>query len=174
MTPESGREPGAGPGYARSIERRWSELLESPVVLSPRDWSRIEDWRRRGIPLAIVVEAMVAAARPERPRRRSPRLSDVTALVEEAWSVLVEGRLASPDEAGPGLDGLDPSGLWRRRMAAAPPDSPLARLLAELIARWEAGEEPERIDAELDRRLGAAVDPALDQRARREVADQLA
>ncbi len=45
----SAREPGTA-GYARAIERLWSELLERPIVLSPRDWNLIGQWYDRGIP----------------------------------------------------------------------------------------------------------------------------
>jgi hypothetical protein len=167
--PDSGR----GVRYARAIERRWSELLDAPVVLSPRDWSRIEDWRRRGVPLAVVEEAMAAVVRPRRPRRRPPRLADVVPLVEESWSAVVEGRREPPDRVVSTRHGPEPSERWRRR-AAAEPGSALAELLAALIERWEAGEPSASIDAALDRRLPEAVEGAMVERVRRELSDELA
>ena len=51
--------------YARSIERRWSDLVERPVILSPRDWSRISRWHSWGVPLDLIDETLRSAARPD-------------------------------------------------------------------------------------------------------------
>ena len=90
--------------YARAIERRWSRLWEQPVVLSPRDWSRIARWHALGIPLEIVEDAMLAQVERARARSGAPRLSGLAPLVEQAWSVILEGR-GGAGGTGPGNGG---------------------------------------------------------------------
>lgn len=164
----SGPGSGTAARYARAIERRWSELVGKPVVLSPRDWARIERWYAQGIPLEIVDEAMVAASEREQSGERPRRLAEVVPLVEEAWAVILDGRRATRHDVGPS-PGEDPLSSWYRRKDREPVGSPLAVLLEELTRRFECGEDRHRLDAELDSRLLETVDSALRQSVQREV-----
>jgi len=166
--------PGSGKAarYARVIERRWSELLGKPIVLSPRDWARIERWHSLGVPLEIVAEAMAATSERDKAGKRPRRLADVVPLVEEAWTVILDGRRARTGVVEPSPE-ADPLSLWRRRKAREPSGSPLAALLDELTGRAECGEDRRELDEELDRRLVETVDPALRESVQREVAGEL-
>jgi len=148
--------------YARSIERRWSELVDRPVVLSPRDWSRISRWFSWGVPLDLIEESLRSAVRPE--RGREPRgLAQLAPAIEEAWTVILQGRIARhPAELGSIPD--DPRAAWSSRILEEPPESPLARTLTELLARQDRGEDPDVLDGELDRRLPEIVPAELVER----------
>ena len=145
--------------YARTIERRWSDVVDRPVVLSPRDWSRISRWYLWGVPLDLIVETRRSATRPE--RGRAPRsLAQLAPAIEEAWTVIVQGRIAEhPTELG--SMPADPRAAWSSRILEEPPDSPLARTLTDLLARLDRGDDPDVLDGELDRRLPEIVPAEL-------------
>jgi len=159
--------------YARAIEQRWSAVLDEAVVLSRRDWSRIEQWYALGIPLGLIDEVIAEAAMPNRRGNRPRRLSDLAGHVEQAWAVVVEGRIATEGSTlAPGS--VDPATCWEGRIEDEPAGSALAGLLEELLSRYRAGEAPSIVDEELDRRLGSAVDPLTDATVDREVERELA
>ena len=159
--------------YARRIERRWCELLEQPVVLSPRDWSILNEWHERGIPLQIVVEAMQTTIERSRSRGRAPRtsLSSLSQTVEGAWGAIVDGKRGRPAMLG---EAATPSAAdsWRRR-ADTEGGSALGTLLADLLRRLDQGADPVALDAELDRRLTEVTDPDLRRRIEHEIEQQL-
>jgi hypothetical protein len=170
-------DEGAGSGlsqtrYARTIERRWSELQEEPRVLSRRDWDRIDRWYELGIPLQLIEEAMVEAAEEGRAARRAPRLSELSSGIEQAWEGIVQGRRKDLLEAPAGAD--EPLDRWRSRLEAAEAGSPLRRLLGELLDRRSRGATAAELDSELDRRLLEAVPPELAKAVEAELADELA
>lgn len=156
--------------YARSIEQGWERLCGRAVILSRRDWELVRAWYERGIPLQIVEEAIDAAAeRRARGRTREagpPRgLSYIAAAVEEAWNVVLEGRLGEPgperSESEQTESGIE---AWRRRLGSEPPGTPLRDLLQQLIA------DHGRANAdELDARLDGAIVKAAPAAERREV-----
>ena len=159
--------------YARAIEQRWSRVLDEALVLSRRDWSRIEDWYAAAIPLGLIDEVIAEAATPDRRGKRPRRLSDLAGRVEQAWAVVVEGRVAA-DGSTTGPVSFDPTACWDRRIEGEPVGSALAGLLEELLSRFRAGEAPSLVDDELDRRLDAVVDPLTDEAVEREVDRELA
>lgn len=148
--------------YARRIERRWSELLEQPLIFSPRDWSIVSAWHARGVALEIVCEAMEAAIERARARGRPPRagLAYLAPAVDEAWASVVSGRLGVEHDAPAEHAPAPARDAWRRRIAAEPA-SPLAGLLSALLTRLEAGEPGARLDRELDDRLPEVGPAAL-------------
>jgi hypothetical protein len=155
--------------YAREIERHWNALMDGPVVLSPRDWERIRDWHERGIPMQIVREAMDSVAE-RRTRARAPRgLGRVASAVEEAWRVVLDGRLA-PDlpeadrtEAGrPAIDS------WRDALANAESGSRLARLITSAIDDLERGKRASEVERRIDDELPRAVPESTLRTAYRE------
>jgi hypothetical protein len=158
--------------YARAIERRWSRLWEQPVVLSPRDWSRIARWHALGIPLAIVEDAMQDEAERTRSRARPRRLASLAPLVEEAWAVVLAGRHdATPTEAT--HSPMPTAERWRACADREPAGSSVAELLCGLLDRLQAGESGESLDHELDRRLTLAVEPTLREQVLEEVTRKL-
>ena len=167
-----------GPGaYARAIEHCWSGAVGRPVVLSPREWALVSDWYERSIPLAIVEEAIQQTV-VDKTRRgaTTPRgLGYIAPAVEEAWSVVIDGRrvevASSSSSAVPG----DRAALarWRRRMAGEPAESPLRVLLHGLLEQYASGAVPEEIDRRLASELTAAVSEELLHSTRTEVERQL-
>jgi len=146
--------------YARSIERHWSDLVDRPVILSPRDWSRISRWYSWGVPLDLIDETLRRAAGPKRGGRELRGLADLAPAIEEAWGVILQGRLSRhPAGVGPIPD--NPRAAWSRCILDQTPDSPLARTLTELLARQDRGEAPDQLDGELDRRLPEIVPAEL-------------
>jgi hypothetical protein len=148
--------------YARAIEARLAERLERPLVLSPRDWSRISDWHGRGIPLALVLESIDAAFEPKRRARRArpPGLAYIAALVDESWRVVVDGRRVPAERSAPSV-GASPLDAWRKRLLELPRGSALSPLLERLIRGAERGRPLAEVDAELDRELGNAIPSEL-------------
>ncbi len=137
--------------YARMIERRWSDLVDRPVVLSPRDWSRISRWYSWGVPLALIDETLRSEARPER-GRQARSLAQLGPAIEESWAVIVQGRIAQHSAELCSIP-ADPRAAWSSRILEEPPDSPLARTLSDLLARLDRGDDPDVLDGELNRRL---------------------
>jgi len=173
----NGRERPATGSYARAVERRWSELCGRPVILSPRDWALIEDWHQRGIPLQIIDESIAAAA--ERRQRSSaagaPRgLAYVAPAVEEAWQVVVEGRLREATTEvipEPGQSrGIESWRTCRDRQAGG---DRLSRLLDEMIAAFESGASAAELESRLDSQIAESAPADLLGRAEAEVAAEL-
>jgi len=129
-------------------------------VLSPRDWARIAHWHASGIPLALLDETLAAAVARATARAGPLRIADLARAVEESWSVIVEGRLAAEGAPVVGVP-RDPLQRWRERRDQEPDESPLARLLDDLLRRVADGEAPAALDADLDRRLEQAVPSEL-------------
>jgi len=148
--------------YARTIEGSWSEFLQQPVVLSPRDWELICQWHAKRIPLELIREAIDAAAE-RRDRRGSPPtgLSYIAPAVEEAWTVVRQGRLSPQPPADAEAAGRRGREAWRVCLAAQRAGSALQRLLVELLGRAEAGDPASELDRRLDSELPGAVPAAL-------------
>lgn len=91
MNPERGDRD-----YFEAIEEEFIRLRGAPLLLSPADWRLAQQWRREGIPLALVLESIRevfarraerAAASTEAPKRRVSSLRYCRAAVEKAWAV---------------------------------------------------------------------------------------
>ena len=128
------------------------------MVLSQREWEMICDWYAREVPLELVREALEAASAVSAPGRRSGRprsLAYVAPAVEEAWSVVRDGKLV---EHLPSVAEEDRSAsACRSRRCAEPENSRVAELLDDLLGRLGQGEPGAELDLELDDRLAAAV-----------------
>lgn len=170
------RPPTRLAAYARAIERLWSESQDRAVVLSPKEWRLVCQWYERGIPLRVVEEALAGDDRRSRSRGSVRSLAYFAPAVEEGWRVIVEGRLpvvptpddrAAPPEPARGIE------CWRRRREAEQRESPLRRLLDDLLLRHGQGEVARELDRRLDERLpGAVSEPQLRQ-ARKSVERRL-
>jgi hypothetical protein len=157
------------------VERRLERLLQRPVVLSPRDWRVLAGWHARGVPLAVVLEAMdeVAAKKRGAPPRA---LSYFVRAVEESWRAVQEGRALRVGEAGRDAPGkaAEPVAPWTSALASGRLPGPLARTVTEMVARLRAGEDPRSIDDDLDRALcSGETAPEAFARARQEALEAL-
>lgn len=169
--------------YARRVERLWSARQQRAVVLSPREWKLVCDWHRRGIPLAVIREAL--EEKPARGRRsRPPRsLSYFSAAVEDGWSAIVEGRVGAEGphpaaaDAAPTPGGGSTADRWRRWLderRTAAETGQVARLVETLLEAHERGVEVGRLERRLDDGLAAAAPPQLLARVEREVEARMA
>jgi len=94
--------------------------------------------------------------------------------VEEAWSTVLEGRVAeSATRSGPGEAGPDGVAAWRRRMQAEPRRSPLRRLLATLLEALDSGDAAARVEERLEREIAGAAPEPLRRAAEDEVGREL-
>jgi hypothetical protein len=167
----STEEPGLGK-YARAIEQIWSELLDRPVILSRRDWDLLSNWFERCIPLQLIREALQPHGRTV---KKPPRtLSHVSTAVEDAWAVVLQGRIAPhADEVYPSNDMASALTHWQTRLSAEPDGSALHGLLDELLGRLASGDSPRVLDRILDERLNKAVPARILEEIERAVAEEL-
>jgi hypothetical protein len=141
--------------YVRAVEAAWSKRLGRPAVVSPREFEAMEGWRRRGIPLSVVLEVIADFGR-RRPRRAPQALTALTHAVLEAWGVVASGRAAPHlTDALPARS--DARSAWQEALAGCPEGERLHTLLSTLLAEEAGGAAAEAIDAELDASLPGAV-----------------
>lgn len=158
--------------YIRAVEAAWSKVLGRPAVVSPREFETIDGWRRRGIPLTVVLEVLAAAGK--RRSGRAPRaLNALAPAVLEAWQVVAAGRSAgaAPD-AWPARS--DARRAWEEALARCPEGKPLRALLARLLSEEAEGAAANDLDAALDHSLPGAVPREMLALAKDETARALA
>lgn len=158
--------------YFLAIEAAFVRLRGTPFLLSPADWRLAQDWHRRGIPLAVVDEALAEvfarrAARGEGAKVQSLRYC--RHAVEEAWAARRELG------AGAASRGAEPLPVAARlaSLAAALP-SALSDAFGPRILG--AGTEPaaaEEALAELDRELVGAARAELSREEAAAVATEV-
>lgn len=139
-------------GYVRAVEAAWSRLRGRPVVLSPRDFEIVDGWRRRGIPLTVVLEVFEQRAKRSRGGGRS--LAWMSGSIEDAWETVRGGRAAraTPEARMPGG-----TAAWAQAIAALPHGSPLRAFLSGLAQDAAAGVCADILDARLDAELPELV-----------------
>jgi hypothetical protein len=165
----SHEEPGRG--YIRAVEAAWSKMVGRPTVVSPREFAAVDDWRRRGIPLAVVLEALGAAGK--RSGRPPKSLTALARAVEEAYAVVASGRIATA--ATPSAPARsDARRAWESALTGCRPDAPLYALLTRLLADEANGVPASQIDAVLDESLPRAVSESQLAGARAETLAALA
>jgi hypothetical protein len=148
-------------GYLRAVEGAWSKLSGRAVVLSPREFEMVSRWYRRGVPLAIVLEALTHQTGRSAGRGRGVRsLTFAGPAVEAAWDAVAGGRVAKPRAPAVRLGGSDPWASWERAHGATEHE-PLRALLGALLERARSGAPAAEIDASLDRELPAAAPPEV-------------
>jgi hypothetical protein len=158
--------------YVRAVEAAWSKLLGRQAVVSPREFETIEAWRRRGIPLTVVLE-VIADAGKRRSGRGPQALTSLGHAVTAAWEVVAAGR-AAPHFADARPARSDARRAWEEARARCPESGSLRALLTDLLAREAEGEPPDRLDAAMDASLSGAVDAETLARATQETTQALA
>ncbi len=157
--------------YVRAVEAAWSRIIGRPVVVSPREFEAVDGWRRRGIPLTVVLE--VLAADGKRRSRRGPRaLTFLSHAVDEAWLTIAAGRAATPSVAAAPARG-DARREWADARDRSPEGSRLRALIERLLGDEARGCAPAILDDTLDTSLPDAVSSEILERAREESADAL-
>ena len=75
--------------FFSKIEKKFNQLRGTPLLISPQDWALMEQWKKRGIPAIVIIEALEkgfenAAAGMHR-RRNINSLSYFKQIVEDCW-----------------------------------------------------------------------------------------
>jgi hypothetical protein len=157
--------------YVRAIEAAWSKRLGRPAVVSPREYEAIDGWRRRGIPLSVVLE-VIAVEGKRRAGSGTRALTSISRAVEEAWRAVASGRTAATPGERPAA--ADPRARWETIAASAAAPRPLRALLAHLLDDARADTDPAALDAALDAGLASAVDLGTLARAQEETSRTVA
>jgi len=90
--------------YFRTIEEIFVALRGAPLLLSPADWHVARRWRREGVPLDLVRDALEQAFARRRERGATGRISSLrycAPVVEAAWAHLRELTGPAERERGP-------------------------------------------------------------------------
>ena len=169
-------EPDLG-RYARRIEEAWIELQGRAIVLSPRDWDRVEDWFNRGVPLPLILETIAEARHRLRGVPRPPgRLSYIAGGVEDSWAAIIDGRRnAREPEEEPTPAPENWHARWQMHLEETQLDSKVRERVEHCLARSSDTVEEsvfrrslaERLTPLLDEKTLGALDLAADQRLER-------
>jgi hypothetical protein len=154
--------------YIRAVEAAWSKVLGRPAVVSPREFAAIDGWRRRGVPLTVVLE-VIGEAGKRGSGGSGKALTGLARAVEDAWSVVAAGRVTQ-EAAGSLPARSDARHAWQACLARCPEGVPLRTLLVALLAQEAGGVPGPALDAALDDALPGAV-PAVTLKAAREETD---
>ena len=166
--------------WFRAVEDHFVALRGEPLILSPKDWHQASEWRRQGIPLELVLQAItdVFAAAAARGRRTPVQsLRYCRHAVEEAFAQLQAGAIGRPAPApDPGPDAVGIVRELETRVAALPlpPTAPapvagdlqgVSAALCSVRERLESGAldraGAEQALAEIDQRLLGLLQEAL-------------
>lgn len=153
--------------YFTTIERHFALRRGGPLMLSPRDWQRVERWQKKGIPLEAVLRGINAAFdqhdQLSNPGRRINSLSYCEQHVNAAWQeqrelAAAQGATSDDDPARDHLLGI--ASTCRSRASGTDADAyEIAASALEELAAECAG-----LDAdEVDRRAGAIEDELRSQ-----------
>ncbi|MEW5807810.1 MAG: hypothetical protein AB1756_10775 [Acidobacteriota bacterium] len=94
--------------YFGKIERRFNQLRGTPLLISPKDWALMSEWKKRGIPSIVVIEALEigfekAGSRKAR-RRPISTLSYFKHIIEDCWESFRESRIGKGEKKGEEID----------------------------------------------------------------------
>jgi len=81
-------DPGEADEYYRAIEEEFSRLRGAPMLLSPRDWALIGEWRAAGVPLRVALQGITNVF--ESAARRAPtdrRINSLSYCRQEVLSL---------------------------------------------------------------------------------------
>ena len=172
MSPGEEQIPDPDHAYFLAIEEIFVRLRGAPLLLAPADWRGAQRWHRQGVPLDLVRRAMeeVFARRAERGAKgKISSLRYVAPAIEAVWADWRE--LAAPGEREEGAPEVDRAGRLGALAAALPAALPGREELAARVAALDGDSEAvEAALSALDREMMAAVERALGEEERAEVA----
>ncbi len=152
-------------GYFRAIEAEFVRRRGAPMLLSPRDWSLMNDWQTAGIPLRIVLQgiANVFDAFDRRSRPAARRVNSLSYCRQEVLAIHdLYSALRAAEAGRPGPRGSDGTSVLPRHVGR------LARRVREAMScASEAGLDPlvaslARAAADLRRLRRGAQDGSFD------------
>ena len=75
--------------FFSKVEKRFNQLRGTPLLISPKDWSLLAQWKVRGIPAIVIIEALEKgferASVLAQKRRTINSLSYFKQIVEDGW-----------------------------------------------------------------------------------------
>lgn len=162
MTPDDG---GESQRYFRAIEETFIRLRGSPLLLSPEDWRQADEWRRRGVPLELVLATLEQVFERRAERGAAGKIQSLrycAPAVETAWQeveALTAGgrRLEAPP--------VDVAARLEALARSLPPE--LGELAARVRSLGGSTSEVEQALAALDEEMMAAELAALTGEARK-------
>ncbi|MDQ1610231.1 MAG: hypothetical protein QOG00_162, partial [Pyrinomonadaceae bacterium] len=146
--------------YFTEIEDAFSRRRGKHLFVSPLDWSLMETWKDRGIPLHIVLRGIEQSfdSYESKPRRRSVKsLFYCQEEVEAQYAEWLESRLGATDAADTGADSTGETAAKDERAATAATGNDTLPFPREVIAGHlaEARARLERARVEQESRGGA-------------------
>ena len=155
--------------YFAQIERQFGVRRGGPLMLSPRDWQRIEGWQNKEIPLEVVLRGINRAfdhfEASAGKTRRINSLSYCEPHIYDVWSQAQELAAAAGDasQEDPSAGHLLECAVACRRHAGEDPLSPLlvAAAALEELAQEAGSLSPTELDAratQIQRKLVASFD----------------
>lgn len=80
--------------FFSKVEKRFNQLRGTPLLISPKDWSLLAQWKARGIPAIVIIEALEkgferASVLAQR-KRTINSLSYFKQIVEDCWESFQE------------------------------------------------------------------------------------
>ncbi len=150
--------------YFRAIEEAFIRLRGSPLLLSPEDWRQADEWRRRGVPLELVLATVeqVFARRAERGAAgKIQSLRYCAQAVETAWQEIEALTAGDRRREAPAVDVT--ARLSALAASLPPAETELAGRVRELAGPTS---EVERALATLDEEMMAVAmgDLTVDER----------
>ncbi len=153
--------------YFQAIEATFIRLRGAPLLLSPTDWRMAQAWRKEGIPLAVVEEALeeIFQGREERGAKNPvSSLRYCKRAVEKSWAQARELNATAERATAPALE-LAP--LLRALAASLPADLPAREAVqAEILALDSSAQgDPETVErglGEMEERLLERLEGTLE------------
>lgn len=166
---------GDSQAYFRAIEQEFIRLRGAPLLLSPEDWRQADEWRRRGVPLELVLATLEQVFKRRAERGATGRIQSLrycAPAIETAWqeieALTAGGRRREPEALDVAArlaalaDALTPgrADLARRLRSLGGSTSEVEAALAELDESMMSAELAELGDEErrqLEKRTATAL-----------------
>jgi hypothetical protein len=91
--------------FFRKIERKFSQLREGPLLISPKDWALMVEWKKQGIPAVVIIEALEkgfeSAAFRGTSRKSINSLHYFKRIVEEHWHSFQKRKIGKAEKESP-------------------------------------------------------------------------
>ncbi len=88
--------------FFQKIERKFNQLRGGPLLISPKDWALMVEWRKKGIPAVIIIEALEKgfekAAFRGASRKSINSLHYFKRIVEEHWHSFQKRKIGKPEK----------------------------------------------------------------------------
>lgn len=91
--------------FFQKIERKFNQLRGGPLLISPKDWALMVEWRNEGIPAVVIIEALEKGFEDASFRGASRKsinsLHYFKRIVEEHWHSFQKRMIGKPEKELP-------------------------------------------------------------------------